>query len=469
MSLKTGYNTARHWSLATRLTVWYSTLASILIVGATGHSYWVLTSNLDREDDEFISSRMDDVVMRIHVEPDWLLSKVDLWKTPTTESSLLRIIMRVLAEDGAVLAAMRGSEEVPWPHPQTTMPVEVSGPTAEWRCLSRALVLPRGETITLQAALDRQQETVFLERYRKQLYLVLFVSMVVCVIGGILITRLGLRPLRVLSSLAASISVHEMQQRLDPTRYSAELEEVAATFNGMLDRLQVAMDRLTRFTGDIAHELRTPLHNLRGEIEVALTRQRTAEEYTDVLGSCLEETIRLSRLVDSLLFLARSEQPQLTLQCECLSLAEELAVIQEFYEAAADEAGVKLTFVCPDLEIFVDRILFQRVIGNLITNSIANTQTGGRIDVLGAQLASSISVTVKDTGQGISAEHLPRVFDRLYRGDASRSAISGHGLGLAIVQTVVELHGGLVHIESNVNEGTTVQTTWPVKSNTPTT
>ena len=193
----------------------------------------------------------------------------------------------------------------------------------------------------------------------------------------------------------------------------------------MLDRLQGAVDRLTRFTGDIAHELRTPLHILRGEVEVALTKQRTGEEYRDVLGSCLEETIRLSRLVDSLLFLARAEQPRLTLQCEWLKLADEIAIIKEFYEAAADEAGVYLIVVCPDLEIFAD------------------------------------------TGQGISAEHLPRVFDRLYRGDASRSATSGHGLGLAIVQTVVELHGGLVQIESKVNKGTTVHTLWPVKSNAP--
>ncbi len=465
MFSKSGHKMARHWSLTTWLTVWYSTLASVLISWATGYSYWVLTANLDREDDEFISSRIDDVSMQLRNRPNALSSIADFWKTLATVPSPLRITMRVLSKEGTVLAAMHGSEDVPWPSQITLSPIETTNLTGEWRCLSRELFLTPEEPITLQAALDRRQESVFLARYRKQLYLVLFVSMVACIVGGILITRRGLRPLRILSSLAASISVHQMQQRLDPTRHSAELEQVAVTFNGMLDRLQGAVDRLTRFTGDIAHELRTPLHILRGEVEVALTKQRTGEEYRDVLGSCLEETIRLSRLVDSLLFLARAEQPQLTLQCEWLKLADELAIIKEFYEAAADEAGVDLIVVCPDLEIFADRILFQRVIGNLITNAIAYTPTGGRIEVLGTQNGTGIRVTVADTGQGISAEHLPRVFDRLYRGDASRSATSGHGLGLAIVQTVVELHGGLVQIESKVNKGTTVHTLWPVKSN----
>ena len=463
MSSKSGLRLARRWSLTTWLTVWYSTLASVLIAWATGYSYWVLTANLEREDDEFISNRIDDVAMQLRTGPDALSSISNLWKTPATETSPLRIIVRVLTKDGTVLAAMHGSEVVPWPNHKMLSPIETTSLAGEWRCLSRSLILVSEEPITLQAALDRRQETIFLERYRKQLYLVLFVSMVACVIGGILITRRGLRPLRILSSLAASISVHRMQQRLDPTRYSSELEQVAVTFNGMLDRLQGAVDRLTRFTGDIAHELRTPLHNLRGEVEVALTKQRTGEEYQDVLGSCLEETIRLSRLVDSLLFLARAEQPQLTLQCESLKLADELAIIKEFYDAAADEAEVSLFVVCPDLEIFADRILFQRVIGNLITNAIAHTPTGGRIDVLGAHDGTGIKVTVADTGHGISAEHLPRVFDRLYRGDASRSATPGHGLGLAIVQTVVELHGGLVQIESSINEGTKVQTSWPIR------
>ena len=334
----------------------------------------------------------------------------------------------------------------------------------EWRCLAQDAVLASGDAIILQAALDRRQESMFLARYRKQLYLVLFVASVACAVGGILLARWGLRPLRELSRVAAGIGANQMQERLDSSKYAAELEQVATTFNGMLDRLQVSFERLNRFSGDIAHELRTPLHNLRGEVEVALTKSRSDDEYRDTLGSCLEETVRLSRLVDSLLFLARSEQPQSALKREPLRLDNELETIQDFYEAVADDAGVTLSVISSDTEFMADRTLFQRAIGNLITNALAHTPQNGRVDILGVVSETGIKVTVADSGSGIAPEHLPHVFDRLYRGAGARSDSTGHGLGLSIVKSVVELHGGSVFIQSVLHHGTKVETIWPVSS-----
>ena len=195
---------------------------------------------------------------------------------------------------------------------------------------------------------------------------------------------------------------------------------------------------------------------------MTLTKNRNVVEYEDVLGSCLEECSRMSRLVDSLLFLARADQPESCLKLEKLRLRDELAMIQDFYEVAAEDGKVTLTATSPDLEIVADRTFFQRVIGNLITNAISHTPEGGTIDLHAEAIPNEIRVVVKDSGNGISANELPLVFDRLYSGSRTHNGSRGHGLGLSIVKTIVELHGGSVCITSSEGSGTTVETIWPI-------
>ena len=461
MSLKFANNGRSQWSLTIWLTVWYTVLAFLLIGATTAYSYYILVSYLDREDEEFVSARITDVESRLAMKADGLAELNSFWGESAQDLSTLKIVMRVFGSDGSVLASMRGSDEVPWPTTNFRDPVESNGELSEWHFMARPGTLPSGMQIAIQAALDRRQESTFLTRYRKQLYLMLFTATLACAAGGVVIVRRGLQPLKELSDLAASIGSNRMQQRLNSAMYAAELKLVATTFNGMLDRLQASFERLNRFSGDIAHELRTPLHNLRGEIEVTLTKNRQDVEYKDVLGSCLEESIRLSRLVDSLLFLARGDQPKSCLKREKLRIREELATIQEFYGVAAEDCGVSLSVTSADVEMFADRTLFQRVIGNLINNALAHTLRGGRIDICAEAQSNSIRVLVKDNGTGITSHDLPFIFDRLYSGGGARKGQSGHGLGLSIVKTIIELHGGSVAITSEEGCGTTVDTSWP--------
>ena len=305
MSLKFANNGRSQWSLTVWLTVWYTVLAFLLIAATTGYSYYILVSYLDREDEQFVSARITDVESRLVIKADGLAELISLWGESAQDPSTLKIVMRILSSDGNILASMLGSNEAPWPTTSFRDPVESNGKSSEWSFMARDGTLPSGMKIVIQAALDRRQESTFLTRYRKQLCLMLFIATLACAAGGIFIVRRGLQPLKELSDIAASIGSSRMQQRLDSSMYAVELKLVATTFNGMLDRLQASFERLNRFSGDIAHELRTPLHNLRGELEVTLTKNRQDVEYKDVLGSCLEESIRLSRLVDSLLFLAR--------------------------------------------------------------------------------------------------------------------------------------------------------------------
>jgi two-component system heavy metal sensor histidine kinase CusS len=196
---------------------------------------------------------------------------------------------------------------------------------------------------------------------------------------------------------------------------------------------------------------------------VTLRKGRSLEEYRDTLGSCLEESIRLSELIDSLLFLARAESPGTHLTREPVHVVKELAAVRDYYEAVASDADVTLS-VAADGEIVadLDRVLLQRAIGNLVENAVAHTPAGGSVILATRTNDGLIYIDVADTGTGIPQQHLPHVFDRFYRADSARSSRGGHmGLGLAIVHAIAGLHGGSIDISSEVGHGTQVTLALP--------
>jgi two-component system heavy metal sensor histidine kinase CusS len=268
-----------------------------------------------------------------------------------------------------------------------------------------------------------------------------------------------------MAATARRISSSNLHERIRLEGYPFELAALAVTFNNMLDGLEESFERISRFSADIAHDLRTPVNNIRGEAEVALARARTVEEYRDVLGSCLEEAVRLSNLIGDLLFLARAESPLALLNRERTDLAQLLTRVREYYEASAADAGVSLTTTCPGEPVIavMDESLMQRALSNLVSNAVAHTPSGGSIVMTAKTNSSNLHIEVSDTGIGIPADALSRVFDRFFRVDASRSQMfGGTGLGLAIVQTIALLHGGNVQISSKQGEGTRVTLSLPV-------
>ena len=241
-----------------------------------------------------------------------------------------------------------------------------------------------------------------------------------------------------------------------------ELAGLASEFDAMLQRLEDSFQRLSQFSADIAHELRTPINNLMGEAEVALTRERNSKEYASVIASSLEEYHRLAELIDSLLFLARAENADLSLQKSWFRVADELAQPLSYHELQATESEVTLSF-SGDAPLFADSTLFRRAISNVVSNALKHTPPGGNVTVEVAAVHDAVKISIKDDGVGISPEHLPRLFDRFYRVDASRAAATaGTGLGLAIVKSIVDLHGGSVTIESELGNGTLVTLVFPV-------
>ncbi len=269
--------------------------------------------------------------------------------------------------------------------------------------------------------------------------------LVVFPLAGYQIARRGTRPVREMATTARHITSSNLQERIHPEGYPSELASLAATFNQMLDRLEESFDRISRFSADIAHDLRTPVNNIRGEAEVALARARTVDEYREVLGSCLEEGVRLSDLIGDLLFLSRAESPLAHLHRENINVGELLSGIREYYEAPASDRGVSLSTLYPMNPSLPNwTVLFCRGLSVILCRTRWRTLLGENPLCLAHPLSKrDVRIEVSDAGEGIPADALPKVFDRFFRVDESRSQASGGtGLGLAIVQSIMLLHGG---------------------------
>jgi two-component system heavy metal sensor histidine kinase CusS len=315
---------------------------------------------------------------------------------------------------------------------------------AAWGALGKART-----PVLIVLSLDISIERRLLRGFRETLWLTILIG-VFCASGlGYILTRQGLRPLNRIARAAGEITSSKLARRLDPGDSPVELRALVTAFNGMLDRLDESFGRLSQFSSDLAHELRTPINNLMGEAQVALSRARTADEYRAVVESSVEELERLSRMSENMLFLARADDAQQEINRTALDARAELEKVAEFYQLVADESGVHI--VCLGAAtVHADALLFRRAVTNLLSNALRHTAGGGEIVMTARSEADgSVAIIVANPGPGIEAEHRGRIFDRFYRADPSRGKSSqGAGLGLAIVRSIMQLHGGGVDVVS---------------------
>jgi two-component system heavy metal sensor histidine kinase CusS len=258
------------------------------------------------------------------------------------------------------------------------------------------------------------------------------------------------------------ITPTHLDERIEPRRWPRELQPLAKAFHDMLNRLEDSFTRLSQFSGDLAHELRTPIANILGSAQVALSRERAPGEYREVLETTAAECERLSHIVDNLLFLARADAAREQVNRSSFDARAAAEKIVAYYRAVAEDRHIALG-CSGEGNIHGDTLLFSRALSNLIENALRFTPNGGTIAVTVATRNDGTDVSVRDTGCGIEPGDLPRVFDRFYRADASRSS-HGAGLGLALVKSIVDLHGGSVEIESASGRGTTVVMTLPAQA-----
>ncbi|MFJ4141389.1 heavy metal sensor histidine kinase [Pseudomonas sp. NPDC089734] len=274
------------------------------------------------------------------------------------------------------------------------------------------------------------------------------VGIVLASVLGYWVAHIGLRPLASLSGEARKLSPPHLSGRLQMSPLPPELEQFVTSFNSTLERVEQAYSRLESFNADVAHELRSPLTNLIGQTQVALTRGRSAEHYFEVLQSNLEELERLRSIINDMLFLASADQGSKATELTCASLAEEVATTLDYLDFILEDAQVTVE-VQGDASVPIEKAHLRRALINLLHNAVQHTEPGQVIHVDIEPADKHVRIGVANPGPDIAKEHLPKLFERFYRVDASRSNSSGnHGLGLAIVKAIALMHGGSVFVNS---------------------
>lgn len=458
----------RHPSLSARLTLTFVviTAACFMLVG------WLLYRAAEQriyEQDEtnlVLSARH---LRRLVAELD---SMQDL------KSHQDRMVVSVLGDPSSALRIVDDSGQIIVDHNPMGFPLYPQGtaPTAQrivatmlrtWhddhgspiRGMAVVGQLRDGTHVTIVVARSLADRAALLRRYGRDMALRLLAGMIAAIVLSHLLVRRALRPLRSMATETAIINAQSLHTRLSAGNAPAELHALSSALNDMLDRLEGGFARVWQFTVDLAHDLRTPIGNLRGTNEVALARPRTPAEYRALLGSNIEECDRVSRTIESVLFLARADNPQFALQHVSLDVGTELGRIADYFEGIASEARVNIR-ILGSATISADRELFRRAVGNLLSNALRYTPPDQTITLRAEQTNGAATIAVENPGGGIPPEHLEKLFDRFYRVDRSRSdSANSTGLGLSIVKSVMELHGGRVAVESQV-QGVTRFVLW---------
>lgn len=371
------------------------------------------------------------------------------------------LVVQVLGPTGAVLLASEGVSFPPeWQaHALSAAPsrlLQWSQGERSFRGIAQVFStgIPHWRPLAVAVAVDLEHHNVFMRRLMRALWVFVAGAALATGVLGWLAASRGLAPLRMMRDQFMAVTAHKLDQRLRVDAVPPELAELAMALNDMLARLEDAFRRLSDFSSDIAHELRTPVSNLMTETQVALSRARDAASYRATLESNAEEYERLARMISDMLLLAKAEYGQMAdwiaEHGETVHLDAEVHNVFEFYEALAEEKGVHLAR-SGSCEVWGDRLMLRRAVSNLLSNALRYTPAAGTVRVSLSATDGLCTLAVENPGPTIPAHHAARLFERFYRADPSRQQSTGEGtgLGLAITQAIVCAHHGQVSVSSH--------------------
>ena len=442
------------FSLTARLTAFYTLVSALVLVGmgllvslATGRHF-------------------------VELDRDYLHDKIELVQKIVRESpsqaELSSRLDELLGSHHGLYIDLRQSDRLVYGQEAPRFPADL--PTAgsgadpmDWddggqmlRGLSARFEVPMlpGATsqtaLQLRIAMDTAHHAHFLQALRHTLALYLLGAILVSGLLGWWAARRGLAPLRVMKERAMTVTAQKLDQRMPVDAVPAEFADLAQSLNTMLERLQADFARLQEFSSDLAHELRTPINNLLTQTQVSLAQKRDASAYQDILASNAEEFQRLARMVSDMLFLAKTEHGIELPNPEAIALEQETRALFDFYDAVADEKRIRLS-LAGEAVIMGDRLMVRRAIGNLLSNALRHSPDDADVKVAIEKKGAAVALCLTNTGNTISADVLPRLFDRFFRVDKSRSHpdSDGAGLGLSITQAIMAAHGGSVTASSS--------------------
>ncbi len=446
-------------SLSMRLGLTVSILGALLVVFLAILAYFALTHELNALSRNSLAQKMEQVEHSLslyadsaeirsapHILLDQVMGHDNLTLTIYDRTNLRTPLLKSGSgmadprlERKAVLAA----------NEQLAFSSSTDDQDKRYLTASRLIRIKDGTRVPVLLSMDDAHNQALLSAYLRSTLIALPLLLIFIGLSAWAAVQRGLTPLREFRKVAAMVSTQDLGHRLSVLDMPQELSELARGINFMLDRLDNGVQQLSQFSDDLAHELRSPINNLMGKAQVTLSRERTTEEYKNVLVSCTEELERVARIVSDMLFLAQASNPAALESFESVALEEEAEKVAELFSLSAQDKRISLSVTGGSARVRGDRLMIQRAISNLLSNALRHCPAGQTVSLHIEQEATEVSLRVSNPGAGIEAQHLPHLFDRFYRVDSSRSRSQGStGLGLAIVRSIMSLHQGVAEVKS---------------------
>ncbi len=447
----------RRKSITLRLALFFAAISTVVLLAFSAMIGYLVEEHFKKLD---IHDMVDKIALTRRLLSE-ARDESDLHEVPRRLGNALvghsGLWVTVVGADGKPLFATTGAEFPPELLRSSTEdgpsgPIEWGGGDSHYRGIAAQIRtgIAARPPFTVAVALDMERHMEFMAAFYETFWTSLVAAILLTSVLGWFAARRGLAPVHAIARIAKGISAEQLRDRLPLDQVPTELADMAQAFNDMLARLDDSFGRLSDFSSDLAHELRTPVSNLTTQTQVALSKVRTADDYREVLYSNLEEYERLTRMISDMLFIAKADNGLIIPRREEIQLAGDIDDLIDFYRALADEKAITLSRE-GEGRISGDRLMLRRAVSNLMSNAMRHTPAGGKIVVsIASADPALVRLAVENTGEPIPAEHLPRLFDRFYRADASRQRNGdGTGLGLAIAKSIVDAHGGKLSVSSD--------------------
>ena len=446
-------------SFAARLNAWFAAIIILLSVALFLIAYLLLYRAVQERDREVVRAQLE-IYHTWYAEGG--LPALSTRFLQQEGSGKETFFVRVLAPQGAALFASTPKErgKLDIDQLQDLPPNEAFA--LVWRMLpannqSKGWLIATErlpDNSLLQVGKSTEALTALLAQFRTTFGWVVLLALLLGVAGGAWLARRTLAPIRqLIGTVENVIATGQMSERMPLPQTNDEIGRLARLFNTMLEKNETLIRRMREALDNVAHDLRTPLTRLRGVAELALQGEPNAEVCRDALLDTMEEGDRVLTMLNTLMDISEAETGLMRLERQTFPLAKLVEEIIELFQFVSEEKQIMVTAnIPPGLQVIADRNRLRQVLVNLLDNAIKYTPGGGHVEISAQTHGNEVVVTVKDTGAGIPAEEIPRIWERLYRGDKSRSQ-RGLGLGLSLVRAIVNAHGGRIELQSDVGKG----------------
>lgn len=463
----------RH-TLAFRLTLWYAGIFTISSCMAFLFFYLLITSVIRERTDQDLLEQAGKFSTLLSTRGMEAIKRVAIMEAQAAGEK--KIFFRLLSLVGEVFSSSNMSywRDIGVGRQAIKKLLEGSGKVfdtiviPERKHKVRVLYAVIGAGVILQLGQSMESYTRFIEAFQKIFIITMAFLVALAALVGWLMARRALAGLGEVTRTARNISGGALEERVPVNGTGDEIDQLATTFNHMLDRIQKLVIGIKEMTDNIAHDLKSPVTRIRGVAEVTLTTDTSLNDYKNMAASTIEECDRLLDMIDTMLLISKTEAGVGKLKHKEMNIASIVRDACTLFHPLAEDNGVNIIWNVPDkCALYGDIRMIQRMISNLLDNAIKYTQSGGTVDIsVHEKDEKSVVVSVKDTGIGISSSDLPHIFERFYRGDPSR-AQTGSGLGLSLARAIAQAHGGDIAVASSPNKGSTFTVTLPRSSHNP--